>query len=309
MSFKFDYKEKNWKKRKELVEEYEAEHTMIYDIHELTIKNTKEIKNKNGDVIGYKLESCQELKSLFNELIRMYDYIVYAKDKSIKKYERENNTSDKKHMKLIIDNEQGVKSYYSPKRGNDYKEINYYDGEINHRKYVLNNLKRYAENRELIDVITQQQADYRSLIDKTKVKDSQWFNERYLRKQNTLTSLYNDIRDCERGIENISKVNVKEGIRMRHDVLKDVDIKYDEKVIECVLKNWNEMKEQSHRKVGSTLHAIYMDVEDALKITKLTDKQLNALSKVFNKETLNCKEHDLFNRVVKKIVSTLNEKK
>lgn len=309
MSFRFDYKEKNWKKRKELVEEYEAEHTMIYDIHELTIKNTKEIKNKNGDVIGYKLESCQELKSLFNELIRMYDYIVYAKDKSIKKYERENNTSDKKHMKLIIDNEQGVKSYYSPKRGNDYKEINYYDGEINHRKYVLNNLKRYAENRELIDVITQQQADYRLLIDKTKVKDSQWFNERYLRKQNTLTSLYNDIRDCERGIENISKVNVKEGIRMRHDVLKDVDIKYDEKVIECVLKNWNEMKEQSHRKVGSTLHAIYMDVEDALKITKLTDKQLNALSKVFNKETLNCKEHDLFNRVVKKIVSTLNEKK
>lgn len=309
MSFKFDYKEKEWEKRKELVEEYEAEHTMIYDIHELKIKNTKEIKDKNGDVIGYKLESCQELKSLFNELIRMYDYIVYAKDKSIKKYERENNTLDKKHTKLIIDNEQGIKSYYSPKRGNDYKEVNYYDGETNHRKYVLNNLKRYAENRELIDVITQQQADYRLLIDKTKAKDSQWFNERYLRKQNTLTSIYNDIRDCERGIENISKVNVKEGIRMKHDVLKDVNIEYDEKVIKCVLKNWNEMKEQSYQKVGSTLHTIYMDIDKALNKTTLTNHQIKVLNKTFNKEPLNDSEQHLLNKVAKKISKTLNEKK
>ena len=308
MSFKFDYTEKDWKKRKELVEKYEAEHTMIYDIHELKIKNTKEMKDKNDEVVNHKVESNQELNVLINELIRMYDYVIYAKDKSIKKQDQEKNKKDKKHEKIIIDNEQGIKSYCSPKRGTKYKEVNYYNGNVNRREYVLNNLKRYAENRELINVIIQQQKEYKNFVDEIKIKDSQWFNDHRLRKQNVLTSIYSDINECEKGIENISKVNIKEGIRMKRDILKNVDIEYDEKVIRCVLKNWDEIKEQSYQNVGSTIHVIRMDVENALKKVRLTDKQMDVLCKVFNKEKIKKGEWSSFDEVIKNILDILNKK-
>lgn len=318
MSFDYNYEVKDWKERKSLVEEYEAENTIVYDIHELKLKNTKEKINKNGEKFYYE-EQTEQLRNLLFELKRLYDYILYAKDKSIEKQDKQRNKNDKKRKKMLIDEVQGIKSFYAPKRGTKYKEVRWYNGESNHRSYVIDNLKRYAESRELINIIEEQQYNYKEFINKEiKTKNAAWFNKHSfvidgkdtkLRKMNVLTSVYNDINDCEKGIENISKVNVKEGIRMGRDKLNGVEIEYNKTTIRCILNNWDLVKEESFRNPSYVIHDIYMDVDGALKKVKLTDKELDVLCNVFNKKPINWSDYGFYDSIIDKILCKLLFKK
>ena len=118
--FIFDYTIKDWKERKDIVDKYIKENKLIEKIEELVVQNTVPKKiDKNGKVSEWYVQGNSELRELELLLNKMYNYILYAIDKSYLTEQKETE----RQLKALFDNEQGIKSYVDErKRGKYYKE-------------------------------------------------------------------------------------------------------------------------------------------------------------------------------------------
>ena len=107
--FNFNYQIKDWEQRKKLVDEYIINNKILEKIEELTIKNTvPRKKDKDGNALEWYVQGDQELKQLQYLVQKMYNYVLYAYDKSVFKDEK----MTEKQENILKDKENGINSYH-----------------------------------------------------------------------------------------------------------------------------------------------------------------------------------------------------
>lgn len=300
--FIFDYTIKDWKERKDVVDKYIKENKLVEKIEELVVQNTVPKKvDKNGNISEWYVQGNSELRELELLLNKMYNYILYAIDKSYLTEQKETE----RQLKALFDNEQGIKSYVDErKRGKYYKEPKWtiIDEDI----IKKNQQKRDNFNNDLGEVINSQIIEYEKLKEIVSKMSNETLSEMNLKRINIITDLCYDIKICNNCKESLNAVYVEEGIRSKHDKLSDVDIPYNKKVIRNVLSNWNNLQVMAEVNPSYYIHAIYMDFENTLKDLNLTTKQCEILYKVMNNEPLLNNEKSNYSFIVDKIYKKLN---
>ena len=300
--FIFDYTIKDWKERKDIVDKYIKENKLIEKIEELVVQNTVPKKiDKNGKVSEWYVQGNSELRELELLLNKMYNYILYAIDKSYLTEQKETE----RQLKALFDNEQGIKSYVDErKRGKYYKEPKWtiIDEDI----IKKNQQKRDNFNNDLGKVIDSQITEYEKLKEIVSKMSNETLSKMNLKRINIITDLCYDIKICNNCKELLNAVYVEEGIRSKHDKLSDVDIPYNKKVIRNVLSNWNNLQVMAESNPSHYIHAIYMDFGNALNDLNLTAKQCEILYKVMNNEPLLNNEKSNYSFIVDKINKNLN---
>lgn len=300
--FIFDYTIKDWKERKDIVDKYIKENKLVEKIEELVVQNTVPKKvDKNGKVSEWYVQGNSELRELELLLNKMYNYILYAIDKSYLTEQKETE----RQLKALFDNEQGIKSYVDErKRGKYYKEPKWtiIDEDI----IKKNQQKRDNFNNDLGKVINSQITEYEKLKEIVSKMSNETLSEMNLKRINIITDLCYDIKICNNCKESLNAVYVEEGIRSKHDKLSDVDIPYNKKVIRNVLSNWNNLQVMAESNPSHYIHAIYMDFGNALNDLNLTAKQCEILYKVMNNEPLLNNEKSNYSFIVDKINKNLN---
>ena len=300
--FIFDYTIKDWKERKDIVDKYIKENKLVEKIEELVVQNTVPKKiDKNGKVSEWYVQGNSELRELELLLNKMYNYILYAIDKSYLTEQKETE----RQLKALFDNEQGIKSYVDErKRGKYYKEPKWtiIDEDIIEK----NQQKRDNFNNDLGKVINSQITEYEKLKEIVSKMSNETLSGMNLKRINIITDLCYDIKICNNCKESLNAVYVEEGIRSKHDKLSDVDIPYNKKVIRNVLSNWNNLQVMAESNPSHYIHAIYMDFGNALNDLNLTAKQCEILYKVMNNEPLLNNEKSNYSFIVDKINKNLN---
>lgn len=300
--FIFDYTIKDWKERKDIVDKYIKENKLVEKIDELVVQNTVPKKiDKNGNVSEWYVQGNSELRELELLLNKMYNYILYAIDKSYLTEQKETE----RQLKALFDNEQGIKSYVDErKRGKYYKEPKWtiIDEDI----IKKNQQKRDNFNNDLGKVINSQITEYEKLKEIVSKMSNETLSKMNLKRINIITDLCYDIKICNNCKESLNAVYVEEGIRSKHDKLSDVDIPYNKKVIRNVLSNWNNLQVMAESNPSHYIHAIYMDFGNALNDLNLTAKQCEILYKVMNNEPLLNNEKSNYSFIVDKINKNLN---
>ena len=282
--FKFDYTIKDYKVRKENVEKYIKDNKILEKIEELTIKNTvPRKKDKDGNVLEWYVQGDQELKQLQYLVQKMYNYVLYAYDKSVFKDEK----MTEKQENILKDKENGINSYHDKRRTGAktyYKEPKWaiIDDEILQK----NNEKVENFNKNNGKIIEEQEKNYQKLKFLVSNLSRELLDKSGFNKKEFIKNINSDIKTCSEAKENVNMVYIKEGNRMRHDILKDVNIKYDKKTIRIILKNWNIIKEYATNNPNSYIHAIYMDFDDAMNKIELTNYQFSVLNKIINNEDI-----------------------
>lgn len=300
--FIFDYTIKDWKERKDVVDKYIKENKLIEKIEELVVQNTVPKKiDKNGKVSEWYVQGNSELRELELLLNKMYNYILYAIDKSYLTEQKETE----RQLKALFDNEQGIKSYIDErKRGKYYKEPKW--AIVDEDIIKKNKQKRDNFNNDLGKVINSQITEYEKLKEIVSKMSNETLSEMNLKRINIITDLCYDIKICNNCKESLNAVYVEEGIRSKHDKLSDVDIPYNKKVIRNVLSNWNNLQVMAESNPSHYIHAIYMDFRNALNDLNLTVKQCEILYKVMNNEPLLNNEKSNYSFIVDKINKNLN---
>lgn len=300
--FIFDYTIKDWKERKDIVDKYIKENKLIEKIEELVVQNTVPKKvDKNGKVSEWYVQGNSELRELELLLNKMYNYILYAIDKSYLTEQKETE----QQLKALFDNEQGIKSHIDErKRGKYYKEPKW--AVIDEDVIMKNQQKRDKFNDDLGKIINSQITEYEKLKEVVSKMSNETLSEMNLKRINIITDLCYDIKICNNCKESLNAVYVEEGIRSKHDKLSDVDIPYNKKVIRSVLSNWNNLQVMAESNPSHYIHAIYMDFENALVDIDLTLKQCEILYKVMNNEPLLNNEKSNYSFIVDKIYKKLN---
>ena len=300
--FIFDYTIKDWKERKDIVDKYIKENKLVEKIEELIVQNTVPKKvDKNGNVSEWYVQGNSELRELELLLNKMYNYILYAIDKSYLTEQKETE----RQLKALFDNEQGIKSYVDErKRGKYYKEPKWtiIDEDI----IKKNQQKRDNFNNDLGEVINSQITEYEKLKEIVSKMSNETLSGMNLKRINIITDLCYDIKICNNCKESLNAVYVEEGIRSKHDKLSDVDIPYNKKVIRNVLSNWNNLRVMAESNPSHYIHAIYMDFGNVLNDLNLTAKQCEILYKVMNNEPLLNNEKSNYSFIVDKINKNLN---
>ena len=300
--FIFDYTIKDWKERKDIVDKYIKENKLVEKIEELVVQNTVPKKiDKNGKVSEWYVQGNSELRELELLLNKMYNYILYAIDKSYLTEQKETE----RQLKALFDNEQGIKSYVDErKRGKYYKEPKWtiIDEDI----IKKNQQKRDNFNNDLGKVINSQITEYEKLKEIVSKMSNETLSGMNLKRINIITDLCYDIKICNNCKESLNAVYVEEGIRSKHDKLSDVDIPYNKKVIRNVLSNWNNLQVMAESNPSHYIHAIYMDLGNALNDLNLTAKQCEILYKVMNNEPLLNNEKSNYSFIIDKIYKKLN---
>ncbi len=300
--FIFDYTIKDWKERKDIVDKYIKENKLVEKIEELVVQNTVPKKiDKNGNVSEWYVQGNSELRELELLLNKMYNYILYAIDKSYLTEQKETE----RQLKALFDNEQGIKSYVDErKRGKYYKEPKWtiIDEDI----IKKNQQKRDNFNNDLGKVINSQITEYEKLKEIVSKMSNETLSGMNLKRINIITDLCYDIKICNNCKESLNAVYIEEGIRSKHDKLSDVDIPYNKKVIRNVLSNWNNLQVMAESNPSHYIHAIYMDFGNALNDLNLTAKQCEILYKVMNNEPLLNNEKSNYSFIVDKINKNLN---
>ena len=300
--FIFDYTIKDWKERKDIVDKYIKENKLVEKIEELIVQNTVPKKvDKNGNVSEWYVQGNSELRELELLLNKMYNYILYAIDKSYLTEQKETE----RQLKALFDNEQGIKSYVDErKRGKYYKEPKCTIIDENIIKKTQQ--KRDNFNNDLGEVINSQITEYEKLKEIVSKMSNETLSKMNLKRINIITDLCYDIKICNNCKESLNAVYVEEGIRSKHDKLSDVDIPYNKKVIRNVLSNWNNLQVMAESNPSHYIHAIYMDFGNALNDLNLTAKQCEILYKVMNNEPLLNNEKSNYSFIVDKINKNLN---
>lgn len=300
--FIFNYDIKDWKKRKEIVDKYIEENKLVEQIEELVTQNTVPKKvDKNGNVSEWYVQGNSELRKLELLLNKMYNYILYAIDKSYLTEQKETE----RQLKALFDNEQGIKSHIDErKRGKYYKEPKWTI--IDEGIIKKNQQKRDKFNDDLGKVIDSQIIEYEKLKEIVSKMSNETLSEMNLKRINIITDLCYDIKICNNSKESLNAVYIEEGIRSKHDKLSDVDIPYNKKVIRNVLSNWNNLQVMAESNPSHYIHAIYMDFGNALKGLNLTAKQCEILYKVMNNEPLLNNEKSNYSFIVDKIYKKIN---
>ena len=300
--FIFDYTIKDWKERKDIVDKYIKENKLIEKIEELVVQNTVPKKvDKNGKVSEWYVQGNSELRELELLLNKMYNYILYAIDKSYLTEQKETE----QQLKALFDNEQGIKSHIDErKRGKYYKEPKW--AVIDEDVIMKNQQKRDKFNDDLGKIINSQITEYEKLKETVTKMSNETLSGMNLKRINIITDLCYDIKICNNCKESLNAVYVEEGIRSKHDKLSDVDIPYNKKVIRSVLSNWNNLQVMAESNPSHYIHAIYMDFENALVDIDLTLKQCEILYKVMNNEPLLNNEKSNYSFIVDKIYKKLN---
>lgn len=300
--FIFDYTIKDWEERKDIVDKYIKENKLIEKIEELVVQNTVPKKvDKNGKVSEWYVQGNSELRELELLLNKMYNYILYAIDKSYLTEQKETE----QQLKALFDNEQGIKSHIDErKRGKYYKEPKW--AVIDEDVIMKNQQKRDKFNDDLGKIINSQIIEYEKLKEIVSKMSNETLSEMNLKRINIITDLCYDIKICNNCKESLNAVYVEEGIRSKHDKLSDVDIPYNKKVIRSVLSNWNNLQVMAESNPSHYIHAIYMDFENALVDIDLTLKQCEILYKVMNNEPLLNNEKSNYSFIVDKIYKKLN---
>ena len=300
--FIFDYTIKDWEERKDIVDKYIKENKLIEKIEELVVQNTVPKKvDKNGKVSEWYVQGNSELRELELLLNKMYNYILYAIDKSYLTEQKETE----QQLKALFDNEQGIKSHIDErKRGKYYKEPKW--AVIDEDVIMKNQRKRDKFNDDLGKIINSQIIEYEKLKEIVSKMSNETLSEMNLKRINIITDLCYDIKICNNCKESLNAVYVEEGIRSKHDKLSDVDIPYNKKVIRSVLSNWNNLQVMAESNPSHYIHAIYMDFENALVDIDLTLKQCEILYKVMNNEPLLNNEKSNYSFIVDKIYKKLN---
>lgn len=300
--FIFDYTIKDWKERKDIVDKYIKENKLIEKIEELVVQNTVPKKiDKNGKVSEWYVQGNSELRELELLLNKMYNYILYAIDKSYLTEQKETE----QQLKALFDNEQGIKSHIDErKRGKYYKEPKW--AVIDEDVIMKNQQKRDKFNDDLGKIINSQITEYEKLKETVTKMSNETLSGMNLKRINIITDLCYDIKICNNCKESLNAVYVEEGIRSKHDKLSDVDIPYNKKVIRNVLSNWNNLQVMAESNPSHYIHAIYMDFENALVDIDLTLKQCEILYKVMNNEPLLNNEKSNYSFIVDKIYKKLN---
>lgn len=270
--FKYDYENKDWESRKRNVEEYIENNDLITKINELTI----------GDIVSKIDEDYDDLKQLKFELQRMYNYIIYAMDKTI----FNDGGMTEEQRKVLEDNVQGIKSYIRPKRGSEtyYQEPKWVFIDEDIIKHNQNKLRLFDES--MGKIIDEQVRAYEELKANISQTDVEVFEERKMKRKDIISELCYDIRMCNDCRESVNRVYISEGVRQKHDILSDVDIEYDKKVIRAVLNNWNNIKVLAENNPSHSVHAIYMDFDKAMNEVKLTKRQREVLKKMIDGDSI-----------------------
>lgn len=300
--FIFDYTIKDWKERKDIVDKYIKENKLVEKIEELVVQNTVPKKvDKNGKVSEWYVQGNSELRELELLLNKMYNYILYAIDKSYLTEQKETE----QQLKALFDNEQGIKSHIDErKRGKYYKEPKW--AVIDEDVIMKNQQKRNKFDDDLGKIINSQITEYEKLKEIVTKMSNETLSGMNLKRINIITDLCYDIKICNNCKESLNAVYVEEGIRSKHDKLSDVDVPYNKKVIRSVLSNWNNLQVMAESNPSHYIHAIYMDFENALVDIDLTLKQCEILYKVMNNEPLLNNEKSNYSFIVDKIHKKLN---
>ena len=304
--FDFNYQIKDWEQRKKLVDEYIINNKILEKIEELTIKNTvPRKKDKDGNVLEWYVQSDKELKELQYLVQKMYNYVLYAYDKSVFKDEK----MTEKQENILKDKENGIKSYQDyRKRGAKtyYKEPKWavIDDEI----LKKNNEKVENFNKNNGKIIEEQEKNYQKLKFLVSNLSRELLDKSGINKKSFIDNVGNDLKICSEAKENINRVYIKEGNRSRHDMLKDVDIQYDKKMIRFVLNNWNLIKVSAQKHPNDYIHAIYMDFDKVIDEIELTVKQNNVLINVMSCIPLSKGEYSSFDMIIEKFYKILNKK-
>ena len=303
--FKFDYTIKDYEVRKENVEKYIKDNKILEKIEELTIKNTvPRKKDKDGNVLEWYVQGDQELKQLQYLIQKMYNYVLYAYDKSVFKDEK----MTEKQENILKDKENGINSYHDKRRTGAktyYKEPKWavIDDEILQK----NNKKVENFNKNNGKIIEEQEKNYQKLKFLVSNLSRELLDKSGINKKSFIDNVGNDLKICSEAKENINKVYIKEGNRSRHDMLKDVDIQYDKKMIRFVLNNWNLIKVAAQKHPNDYIHAIYMDFDKALNDIELTVKQNNVLINVTSGIPLSDEEKGHYTWIIEKFYKILNK--
>ena len=297
--FKFDYTIKDYEVRKENVEKYIKDNKILEKIEELTIKNTvPRKKDKDGYALEWYVQGDQELKQLQYLIQKMYNYVLYAYDKSVFKDEK----MTEKQENILKDKENGINSYHDKRRTGAktyYKEPKWaiIDDEILQK----NNEKVENFNKNNGKIIEEQEKNYQKLKFLVSNLSRELLDKSGINKKSFIDNVGNDLKICSEAKENINRVYIKEGNRSRHDILKDTDIQYDKKIIRFVLNNWNLIKTTAQKHPNDYIHAIYMDFDKAINDIELTYKQSSTLYKILNNETMHKKEQGNYECIIEKI--------
>ena len=302
--FKFDYTIKDYEVRKENVEKYIKDNKILEKIEELTIKNTvPRKKDKDGNVLEWYTQSDQELKQLQYLVQKMYNYVLYAYDKSVFKDEK----MTEKQENILKDKENGINSYHDKRRTGAktyYKEPKWavIDDEILQK----NNEKVENFNKNNGKIIEEQEKNYQKLKFLVSNLSRELLDKSGINKKSFIDNVGNDLKICSEVKENINRVYIKEGNRSRHDILKDTDIQYDKKMIRFILNNWNLIKTTAQKHPNDYIHAIYMDFDKAMNDVELTVKQNEVLKNILYNIKITEKESSSFNNIIEKIYKKLN---
>ena len=302
--FKFDYTIKDYKIRKENVEKYIKDNKILEKINDLTIKNTvPRKKDKDGNVLEWYVQGDQELKQLQYLVQKMYNYVLYSYDKSVFKDEK----MTERQENILKDKENGINSYHDKRRNGAktyYKEPKWaiIDDEI----LKKNNEKIENFNKNNGKIIEEQEKSYQKLKFLVSNLSKELLDNSKINKKNFIDNVGNDLKVCSVAKENINKVYIKEGNRSRHDILKDVDIQYDKKMIRFVLNNWNLIKVSAQKHPNDYIHTVYMDFDKAINDVELTVKQNEVLKNILYNIKITEKESSSFNNIIEKIYKKLN---
>lgn len=213
-----------------------------------------------------------------NELIKIWEYVLSA-------YEKENKLSSTKdkiynfnHQRILIDQQQGIRSYVDLRNGNivdhQYSDVNFIDEQI----AAYEELKGIKFLRDRLD------------------KAGHTTSPAQLVKE-----INNDIRECRYGLI-MKPVEIKEGIRSRHDLFKNIEIDYGDKTqIKAILGAYKLIRWFNPQ---DTLHTVQMDINAALESVNLTYRQRETLECFINGETLKGRNRDM-DFIINKIMREL----
>ena len=303
--FKFDYTIKDYEVRKENVEKYIKDNKILEKIEELTIKNTvPRKKDKDGNVLEWYVQGDQELKQLQYLVQKMYNYVLYAYDKSVFKDEK----MTEKQENILKDKENGINSYHDKRRNGAktyYKEPKWaiIDDEI--LKKNNEKIENFKKNNGKI--IEEQEKSYQKLKFLVSNLSKELLDNSKINKKNFIDNVGNDLKVCFEAKQNVNKVYIKESNRSKHDILKDADIQYDKKTIRFILNNWNLIKATAQKRPNDYVHAIYMDFDKAINDIELTVKQNNVLMNVISGIPLSDEEKGHYTWTIEKFYKILNK--
>ena len=299
--FDFNYQINDWQQRKELVDKYIEDNKILEQIEELTIENTVPdlFDKKTGEPIRYHQLRDSRLTELNRLMIRLYDYILYAYDKEIMKDQK----IKEKQRQALEDNAQGIKSFIRPKRGRCYKEPKWAIIDHNITTYNQDKLNRFNNNLGVI--IDEQIQVYEKLKNDVTTMNKDILDKHKIRRMDLISDICYDIKVCQDCRDSLNRVYIAEGIRSNHDILSDVDIQYNRKIIRIVLNNWTDICNEANKHPTHIIHDIKMDFEKALNEIKLTPKQEYVLRNILDGIVLNDNEKGHFNFIIEKILKKL----